>query len=279
MAIRLSITHKLLVGYLIIGFLLASPVLFGLYSLRKIASQADTHSLYAFETASSLKKMQAHLEAMEQCENRYLDSASGEILALFQFHRGQFEDSFRRLQSFQGEGLFLKGLNADYSRYLDLVDEQIELVQSGQRQTALQRSVTLLSRLTNQMAIRLDQAASTNRTILEERLQKIREQSNDTSWLIILFSAGSSLVGLGLVLILSLRVASSLNKLKSATQLIGDGNFDLDVSLDSRDEIGELGEHLTAMARKVKQFQELCLDASPLTRLPGNIAIERALMD
>jgi len=279
MPIRFSITHKLVLGYLVIGFLLVSPAFLGLYSLRKIAAESGLHSLNNFETAASLRKMQAHLEAMEQCENRFLDSSSDEVLTLFQYHRGQFEDSFRRLQRLQNDIPPLREVSTEYGRYLDMVDEQIELVHSGQRQTALQRSVTLLSRLTNQIAIRLDQAAGVSRTRIEDRLQRIAEQSNDTSWQIILAAAGSILIGLGLVLIGSLRVASSLTKLKMATQSVGEGNFDLEMEIKSRDEIGELGENLTIMARKIKHFQELCLDASPLTRLPGNIAIERALMD
>ena len=45
------------------------------------------------------------------------------------------------------------------------------------------------------------------------------------------------------------------------------------------DEIKEFERDLNVVAQKLVDYGRLCLDASPLTRLPGNIAIERVLME
>ncbi len=45
------------------------------------------------------------------------------------------------------------------------------------------------------------------------------------------------------------------------------------------DEIKEFERDLNVVAQKLVDYGRLCLDASPLTRLPGNIAIERVLVE
>jgi diguanylate cyclase (GGDEF)-like protein len=72
-------------------------------------------------------------------------------------------------------------------------------------------------------------------------------------------------------------ISSSIKKLKRATHSISEGNFDFDPDIPPGDEIGDLAEDFTRMAKRLKILEQISLDASPLTRLPGNIAIERVL--
>ncbi|HBA72046.1 MAG TPA: adenylate/guanylate cyclase domain-containing protein [Geobacter sp.] len=71
--------------------------------------------------------------------------------------------------------------------------------------------------------------------------------------------------------------ASSIGKLQHATHLIASGDFDHDPRIESGDEIGALSQDFRSMAIRLKELEQLSLDASPLTRLPGNIAIERVI--
>jgi diguanylate cyclase (GGDEF)-like protein len=72
-------------------------------------------------------------------------------------------------------------------------------------------------------------------------------------------------------------VSRALNKLRQATHRIAEGDFDHDPQIPPGDEIGDLAKDFTDMAARLKILGQLSLDASPLTRLPGNIAIERVL--
>jgi diguanylate cyclase (GGDEF)-like protein len=65
--------------------------------------------------------------------------------------------------------------------------------------------------------------------------------------------------------------------LQRATHRIADGDFDHDPGIQTGDEIGTLAQDFLRMAERLKQLEQISLDASPLTRLPGNIAIERSL--
>ncbi len=72
-------------------------------------------------------------------------------------------------------------------------------------------------------------------------------------------------------------ISSSLNKLKEATEHIASGNFDYDPQIKTEDEIGSLSESFLDMGKRLRKLEEMYLDASPLTRLPGGIAIENVL--
>jgi diguanylate cyclase (GGDEF)-like protein len=78
-------------------------------------------------------------------------------------------------------------------------------------------------------------------------------------------------------LVVTHHISSSINKLKVATEHIADGNFDYDPAIRTEDEIGALSTSFLSMGKRLRKLEEMYLDASPLTRLPGGIAIENVL--
>ena len=72
-------------------------------------------------------------------------------------------------------------------------------------------------------------------------------------------------------------ISSSIHKLTEATTQISEGNFKYDPRITTKDEIGNLSAAFLAMGKRLLKLEEMYLDASPLTRLPGGIAIENAL--
>ena len=47
--------------------------------------------------------------------------------------------------------------------------------------------------------------------------------------------------------------------------------------MKSHDELGELSMYFSEMARRLRKLEQILVDMSPLTRMPGNIAIENTL--
>lgn len=72
-------------------------------------------------------------------------------------------------------------------------------------------------------------------------------------------------------------IAEPIKKLKNATKEIAEGKFDLAPHVKSKDELGDLSDSFLDMAQRLKRLEEIHLDASPLTRLPGNRVIETIL--
>ena len=59
--------------------------------------------------------------------------------------------------------------------------------------------------------------------------------------------------------------------------MIAEGKFDHRPDLRNKDELGDLAQAFITMAKRLKQLEEMYRDTSPLTRLPGGVAIENVL--
>jgi len=63
--------------------------------------------------------------------------------------------------------------------------------------------------------------------------------------------------------------------LNEATKKIADGDLDMKVALNTKDELEELARTFNYMTSELKKMREKAEDANPLTKLPGNIVIQR----
>jgi nitrogen fixation/metabolism regulation signal transduction histidine kinase len=71
-------------------------------------------------------------------------------------------------------------------------------------------------------------------------------------------------------IIVTRHISSSIHKLREATEHIAKGCFDYDPQIKTRDEVGNLSESFLSMGKRLRQLEEMYLDANALTRLPGN---------
>ena len=76
---------------------------------------------------------------------------------------------------------------------------------------------------------------------------------------------------LGFVLLRT--VVRPIQMLNRATKEIASGNLDLNVKINTHDEIQELGDTFNMMTIALKKMKEKAENANPLTKLPGNTVI------
>ena len=91
------------------------------------------------------------------------------------------------------------------------------------------------------------------------------------------FCLFSILFGLGAAIAITRNISGSIIRLKNATQEISKGKFDYTPEIHNQDELGELSNSFSVMAKRLKSLEEMYLDTNPLTHLPGGIAIENVL--
>lgn len=76
---------------------------------------------------------------------------------------------------------------------------------------------------------------------------------------------------------LTLVVVRPITEFAVLSQDLARGNFDVEIPVRSSDEIGQLGRALVRMRDSLSELSTLWKDQSPLTGLPGNMAIQREL--
>jgi GGDEF domain-containing protein/CHASE3 domain sensor protein len=93
--------------------------------------------------------------------------------------------------------------------------------------------------------------------------------------------AAACVVGLVLSVLLTLMldrsIARPLRRLQAVTERIAEGKFDAVPDIHGRDELADLSRAFAEMIVRLRRFEEMYLDANPLTRLPGSVALENVL--
>jgi len=81
-------------------------------------------------------------------------------------------------------------------------------------------------------------------------------------------------VNFAIATILSLAIVKPIDVLYEATKTVASGNLERIVTITTGDEIEELGHNFNFMTKELRKMKARAENANPLTKLPGNIAIQ-----
>jgi diguanylate cyclase (GGDEF)-like protein len=112
---------------------------------------------------------------------------------------------------------------------------------------------------------------------LNEKTQTASVIGSMSQRIYLVFCIFSLMIGLGAAIAITKNISGAIIRLKNATQEISKGKFDYAPDIHNQDELGELSHAFSEMAKRLKRLEEMYLDTSPLTHLPGGIAIENVL--
>ena len=275
---RLNIASKMLLGYMLLVCLTIIVIAYALYSLQQInrmnKSIIKTH-IPAQETAG---KMREDLRAQDNYEKRFLILRSRDMLQLFLKRGDEFKNGLSTLEKLPGiERETVENITSLHKQYSNLFNQEVQFIKSGGFEQAaslsngkLRKSLDALIDQLNALSSRSKQAQDSNMT----NISALGRTAFITTMVLCLLSVfAGAMAGF----IVTHHIASSLHKLKIATVHISEGDFDYDPHIMTEDEIGGLPTAFAAMGKRLKKLEEMYLDASPLTRLPGGIAIENVL--
>jgi GGDEF domain-containing protein len=265
--VRLSLVQKLIASFALIGIFLTIAVVYaitGLGTMHRMVGDIARNDLPAATSALTLRDA---MQGQQRAVGRLQIFKQSEYKGLYNRQSELFQQTLLTLQQ-QAGGADLRELTQASAAYSSLVERML----SGNdvNDASLKRA-----------AERVEKAIETVRTeqkkILENKLAAASEREARTS----AWALGLALSGVSLALLVSALLvysfSTSINKLQKATHRIAAGEFDHDPHIPPGDEIGTLSGDFMRMAVRLKELEQLSLDASPLTRLPGNIAIERSI--
>ena len=274
---RLTITKKLLLGFLSIGILTILIALIALSSLQRLNEINNRIIERDVPLVEITDKMLEALLAQELYGRRSIILKSSEMEALF----WKRSEEFKKLVQKMGHLPDVSSLPLD--RLTTLHEEYNHLFKTGleEREGASSRTFDDHDRQIRQKQ--------------EELLQLVKEISRDARadqneknlntlslghsafWMTAGLSIGGLLLGIIIALTITHNISRSINQLKLSTLEISGGKFDHLPEVRTRDELGDLSQAFQMMAQRLKLLEEMSLDASPLTHLPGGVAIENVV--
>lgn len=244
-----------------------------LYGLGTNLVQVDLPNL---EFVAQLEEL---LNVQDQYERRHLELKDRALRDLADEQRKRFDHTLRRFGALDGRAASslsqIKDLHVEYN---NVADQAREALERGEDTLARALHDDLLPEPRQRLRTAIRSLGQTLKIAQWEALQQSQGLIRD-ALLMTLVTCGVGLVfGITFTLLFSRSLARSLQQFKTATQLIGKGRYDALLPLKTADEMGDLAESFRWMSHRLKELEEMNLDANPLTRLPGNLAIEKALL-
>ena len=276
---KLTIAKKMFIGYLTMALL---TVVVGIYVLQSLTNLNQiTNSLLKeeFEIINKSKTMMDDLFAQERCERRFSILQDKSIEQLFWERSKEFKQDLISLKGslpFKWKSILseISDLHEDYD---SLFLQEVRLIVEKRNEEASEISKKELKEKMDTLVMKVRHLETIAEESIDEKMKvshlEGRKALNMTFSLCLL----SLLIGIFLAFFFTYTFSSPIKKLGKATQFIAQGDFDFDPKITSGDEVGELAQFFRNMAKRLKELEELNIDASPLTRLPGNVAIERTL--
>jgi GGDEF domain-containing protein/CHASE3 domain sensor protein len=273
---HLTVTQKVAVGYLLISLFSLIALGYALSGLQRQTSRSQRLIAVEFRSFNLLRDLHQTTLAQERIEKQLLVLRDSTLLDLAERRRQEFSalwQEFMELPELEAK----EDLTALATPYLTESVRCADLLKKGDWTAAgrCAQSGTAPSR--EELLSGIDRWSQHQQDSIDQALQDLLQDSRRAYKVTLLLM----LAGLGLSAPVALKVISgihhSVQALVRGTHAIAAGTFDYQIGLESQDEFGHLAREFTEMGKKLKDLEARCLDANPLTRLPGNLVIDREL--
>lgn len=274
--IRLTVAQKIAVGYLlVVGFCLAA-IIYALLALGNLVSRSEKLVTVEFRTFTLARDLTRSLLDEERLEKQILVLRDSSMLSLLDKRRQEVSDHWRALAEIPSDERFVSIVKA-YGAFSRSLSTAHELVAAGRWPEAQEHVMQDLSPLRDRLLRHLEQFRQRREGVMDDTIQlfaaDIHRAYRLTLALAFIGIGFAALVAVGVMI----KMHRAIGQLTQATKAIAAGSYDYPLDLERHDEFGRLANHFADMANKLRDLEELHLDANPLTRLPGNLVIKNEL--
>jgi GGDEF domain-containing protein/CHASE3 domain sensor protein len=271
---RLRIARKLMLGYSVLLVLLVSISVYALFNLNQINEINSSISNTDLPVINISEKLIGVVLAQERYAQQYLILKTPEKLKSFKDADKEFKGLIKEIRALPGHRAYpVDRIVNLQTEYLLILSEALGWIEDPDSAIAKAFDKNIKVQQEKIMAV-----------IKHMKNNAVREQREKTGLTAtigqIAFKASAILCGLGLLFSLiaamgiTKNISGAIKKLAHATEKIAEGKFDHRPHIRNKDELGDLAQAFITMAQRLKKLEEMYLDTSPLTRLPGGIAIE-----
>lgn len=275
--LRLNIANKLMLGF---SSLLALLVIISVYALMNLNRlNAINSSILQTDLPVILtsEKMIDVIFAEELYTRRYMVFRTSDVLKIFLHKKQIFEQLLKRIKTVPDRRNFpLAKIALLHNQYINLLLDGTKSTQAPSSSMSKEFEDKIKAHQENFIAVIKAMAANAQ--------QDQNEKTGMTAAIgTIAFKAATVLCALGLILslaaamIITRNISGAIKKLKFATEMISKGEFNHKPDIRNTDELGDLAKAFISMAGQLKYLEEMNLDTSPLTRLPGGTTIESVM--
>jgi len=257
-----SLRKKIFIGYGIALTLMIFVFIWALVDLLNLGQASDAILRENYKSILAAENMVYAIERQ--------DSAT---LLLFLGYEEQGWGQFRENESLffqwlarakdnitvEGEERIVSTIEKEYSAYLHHISGLPPVSKSNLQKSAAFYHETILPSF-----ISVRDACIRLREINQEAMFKASERARHVAkkaiWSMVLIGSAAIGIGLGFSLFLSNFLVRPVRQMMEATQKISEGNYDVEISIQSSDELGDLTYDFNEMVKKLKTYHDLNID-------------------
>ncbi len=262
------------------AFLTVLASAYALYSLQKLNRVAYNMTSNQFEVMDKSQKMLDILLAQESAEKKYLILKDPELEKIFWQRSQEFREEISSMRKYtldQSTKITLAETEKLQNRFRKLFSEEVLLTKDDRLPEAQALSDDAGRETVDDMAKNLHDIRKHMDQSINDEMNQITRQGRLALHMTTGLSVLSLILGISLALIITRNISKPLKQLQNATRMIAEGRLDHQIEARRDDEIGDLAKSFAYMTGRLKVLEALNLDASPLTGLPGNLAIEQRI--
>lgn len=273
---KLSIRTKIFLGFLTMLLLMIASSFYAVLNLRDLNNYTHRIIRDNVVVVEDSKALIDNLVDRESAFMKFVVLKDDAFAAAFWNKTASFRAKLEEVKSRDlGNRQLLEhiaALNDEYEAFCRQVQAKKETLKLVNLDVQIQqKSRSFVERIA--VEIKRMQYASQDDT--EKQMAAINKLSKRTLNVTLALFAFALLSGIGFSALLAHSISHPLRRLERAAFLVGQGEFEQNIEINSNDEIGALAKAFAKMMEKLKVLEAVSLDASPLTGLPGNLAIER----
>jgi len=275
--LRLTIAHKLMLGFSSLLALLVIISLYALMNLNRLNAINQSIVLTDLPVIHASEKMIDLILAQELYTRRYMVFRTADVKRIFLHKKRIFERLIEQIKSVPEKR------NFPVAKIELLHNQYINLLLEGTKSSRAPSS-SMSKQFEDKIKTHQEAFIAVIKAMAADAQQDQNEKTGMTTTIgTIAFNAAKVLCALGVVLsiaaamIITHNISGAIKKLKLATEMIAKGEFNHKPDIRNADELGDLAKAFVTMAGQLKFLQEMNLDTSPLTRLPGGTTIENEM--
>jgi diguanylate cyclase (GGDEF)-like protein len=271
-----TITKKVVIGFLVIVLFSVCAVGYALTSMHQQTQRIEHLVNVEFRTFELVRDVQQNLLAQENIEKQLL-ILRDPALSQLRLNRSEEYTHLALELTLTSKVLQMDTMVKLIEQYRQSDDQLSALFYADDWEQAQQFSNEVMVPLRDQILSYLADYRQQQQQRINRGLAELSERTGHAYQMTALLT----LIGICLSAPVSLTVIVSIHRsvksLKMATRKISAGSFDHRPELPGDDEFSQLASDFQQMGEKLRELDQLRLDANPLTQLPGNRAIDREI--
>lgn len=274
--LQLNIVSKMLLGFFPLFTLIVLMAVFALTNLGRLNKINQQIVETDIPLIQATERMIECLYSQELHGNRYIILKSPQKLELFSSAGLEFKNQILIISELLGrDKAVVTRLSTLHDEYNSIFMEWFQYIDTP---SSIQKDYKeILEEKQEELIGLIRGISSRSSSELNEKMQMATHIGLKSSRFFAALCIVSIFIGIGAALLITKNISGAVIRLKIATNEISKGKFDYIPDIRNQDELGELAHSFSEMGKRLKRLEEMYLDTSPLTRLPGGIAIENVL--